>query len=37
MGSDTIVGVGEIIDCKRLDSLGKFLRVTGLLQGLCLI
>ena len=28
VGSDTI-GVGEIVDCKRLGSLGKFLRVTG--------
>ena len=29
VGSDTIVGVGEIIDCKRFGSLGKLLRVTG--------
>ena len=28
VGSDTI-GIGEIVDCKRLGSLGKFLRVTG--------
>ena len=29
LGSDTIVGVGEIVDCKRFGSLGKLLRVTG--------
>ena len=33
VGSDTIVGVGEIVDCKRLGSLGKFLRVTGYITG----
>ena len=29
VGSDTIVGVGKIADCKRFGSLGKLLRVTG--------
>ena len=29
VGSDTIIGVGEIVDCNSFGSLGKLLRVTG--------
>ena len=33
LGSDTIVGVGENVDCKRFGSLGKLLRVIGYVRG----